>query len=55
VRMRRISAVADPAFIDGAGQWPCLDRCRVHGQRTPSARTTSTVLRMPSSWKPQPQ
>ena len=49
MRMRCMTAVAHPAFVDATGQW-----C-VHGQRTPRPLATSVALRMPSSWKPQPQ
>ena len=55
VRPRHVAAMAHHAFVHGAVQG------RVHadgpssGQPTPSPAATSTALRMPSSWKPQPQ
>src|SRR5690606_18370699 len=42
MRMRRVTAMAHAAAVDGAGE------VAAHAQRMPSARATSTALRMPS-------
>src|SRR5438270_665227 len=53
---RDISAldVADGACLLGRHRGKFL-RAGAHGHGTPSAPATSTALRMPSSWNPQPQ
>ena len=54
---RVVAVVMHHALVDRAVQHAAHAPCPAGpaGQSTPSALATSTALRMPSSWKPQPQ